>query len=214
MIYNTLVADIKKEAQLENDTSWDAVILSLLNEELINIANLQNTEQLHTTKKILTSVDQGGDLLVALPADFLKVDKIKYITSLNTWVLPKNNGIVPPIPEASKPKSYEIDGVYTSGVVKLRLIPSVAMTVATDNIDLSYFIKPSARIAGDTVAPESWIPSLKKGVIERLLVYSISDASKQAEMFSKLSNEAKMGQMDISKNIQQPEKAYDSPRSA
>lgn len=137
---------------------------------------------------------------------------MRFATSLNTWRLPKNNGIVPPRPEQGKPGSYEL---HTSidGVSRIRLIPESVLT-ATDAIELSYFTKPLLRVAGDVVAPESWMPTMKRVALERALNYHIGDPARQADTFAKMNQQSAMGAVMVPKEIEKPEKAYDSPRSA
>lgn len=211
MIYSTLVADMRSEAQLDNDTSWDARILMLINEELLNLANLQNQEQLHVTQVSRIAANQTVGQLVDLPTDFLKMDKVTFQGATNSWILPKNNGLVPPIPEATMPKCYELSGIPATGM-KIALIPSIAL--GTKSLTISYFSKPPAVVAGDTIYPDSWIPPLKRAVMERVLNYHLADPARSADTFSKLNSQAEMGAVAVSKEIEKPDKGYDSPRSA
>lgn len=212
MIYTDLIAAIRSEAQLDNDQAWDARILLLLNEELMNLASLQNHEQLHITDLALLAANQTVGQLVDLPADFLKPDKIRYTSGTSKWVLPTNNGLVPPAPIAGKPKCYELHTNFVDGTSKIRLIPSVAL--AADIVTVDYFAKPIDRVGANTVAPESWIPALKRAVLERVLNYHIADPARSADTFSKLNSTSQMGAVKVPQEIAKPEKAYDSPRSA
>lgn len=212
MLYSELVAAIRTEAQLDNDIAWDARILVLLNEELLNLANFENQEQIHITDVALVAANQTVGQLVDLPADFLKPDKFRYTTGTSKWILPTNNGIIPPVPVAGKPRAYELHINFVDGTSKIRLIPSVAL--GADIVTVDYFAKPIPRAAGDAVHPESWIPSLKRAVMERVLNYHIGDASRSADTFSKLNATAQMAAVKVPKAIEKPEKGYDSPRSA
>lgn len=212
MIYTDLVAAIRSEAQLDNDTNWDARILLLLNEELVNLASLQNAEQLHITDVALVAANQTVGQLVDLPVDFLKPDKFRFTTGTTKWILPTNNGIIPPVPVPNKPRAYELHTNFIDGTSKIRLIPSFAL--GADIVTVDYFAKPIPRVGADLVAPDSWIPPLKRAVMERVLNYHINDPARSADSFSKLNAQSQMGAVKVPQEIAKPEKGYDSPRSA
>lgn len=189
MTITELIAEIKWEAKLEQDSTWDAHLILLIWDEMVQIANLQNEESLYISNQKLTIADQDGvTFLVALPV-MTKLDRIEYIDTGGglSWLLNDRNTVCPPVPYSNTPKAYELQQ-GAAPAFKLRLIPS--MSLFADWLYVSYWKYPAVPVGGDTISPATWIQALKANCIRRALIYNSSSADKQVDMFASILNKA------------------------
>lgn len=185
MTFTELIAEIKWEAKLEQDSTWDAHLLLLIWDELVQIASLQSDASLYVSQLTLSSADQDGVTgLITLPA-LVKVDLVEYLefSSNTVWILPDRDDIVPPIPFPSKPKSRQIvQG--TPPLYNMSIQPLLAL--GSDLILFSYWKIPPVPTGGTDIFPNTLIQPLKTNCIRRALIFNASSADKQAEMFSQI----------------------------
>lgn len=186
MTFTELIAEIKWEAKLEQDTTWDAHLLLLIWDEMVQIASLQNEASLYVSQLSLTGADQGVDELIELPP-LIKIDRIEFLhnDTSQVWILPDRNETIPPVPVAGQCRCYElVQGTPPS--FKLALIPPQDLDVTFNEVLLSYWKIPDVPTGGDTIFPTSWIQSLKTNCIRRALIFNASTADKQADMFAQI----------------------------
>lgn len=186
MLYSELIAEIKFEAKLEDDPSWDAHLLLLIWDEEIQIATLQNEASLYISRQPLTSADQNaGTKLVTIPP-MIKLDRMEYYTPSSggaEWILPDRNQVVPPVPQQGKPRSYEIlQGVPPSFLLTF----NPPFLLQADILYVSYWKYPAVPAGVDTIFPSTWIPSLKVNCVRRAQIFNSSDVAQRAAAFGQI----------------------------
>lgn len=187
MLISELITEIRWEAKLEKDSTWDSHLLLLIWDEMVQIASLQNEATLYVYNQILTNAAQnGGTLLVALPA-MIKLDRVEYNSGANTWWLPDRDSTIPPVPIQGKPRAYELQQ-GTPPVYNLALISPQAM--GTDTLAISYFKYPALPVGTDVINPISWIQPLKTNCIRRAQIFNASSSDLRAQLFAEILSKA------------------------
>lgn len=202
MTFTELIAEIKWESKLENDSTWDAHLLLLIWDEMVQIASLQIDPSLYVPITILAAANQGGapQLLVEIPT-MIKLDRIQYheFATNQTWYLPDKDSIVPPVPVAGKPRCYEMcQG--TPPKLKILLIPQIAL--GTDTLYVSYWAYPAVPAGGDTINPVAWIQSLKTNCIRRAQIFNSSSSDIRAQLFDQILQKAEAVSGKSNSNLQ------------
>lgn len=186
MTFTELIEEIKWEAQLQQDATWDAHLLLLIWDEMIQLATLQTETSLYVLRQEFTSADQDiGTLLITIPP-LLKLDRIEYHHTGSggiEWLLPDRNEVIAPIPISGQARAYELAEGVPPGYT-LALIP--AYLLQTDKLYISYWAYPEVPLGADTVNPASWIQALKTNCVRRAMILNMSTADKRAEIYAQV----------------------------
>lgn len=186
MTFTELIEEIKWEAQLQQDATWDAHLLLLIWDEMVQIASLQTETSLYKLRFPVTSADQDvGTKLITLPA-ILKLDRIEYHHTGSggiEWLLPDRNEVIAPIPISGQARAYELAEGVPPGYTLL-LVPSYLLQV--DILYVSYWAYPAVPSGADTINPASWIQALKTNCVRRAMILNMSTADKRAEIYAQV----------------------------
>lgn len=188
MTVTELITEIKWEAKLESDDTWDAHLLLLIWDEMVSLASLQMEPSLYVLKEATTV--QGGTpaFLVETPS-MIKLDRVEYTYTATgeTWYLPDRDSIVPPVPISGKPRAYEITQ-GTPPKYQLGLFPPQSLGV--DKLYLSYWKYPAVPVGADTIMPVAWIQSLKTNCIRRAQIFNASSSDIRLQIFNEILQKA------------------------
>ena len=175
MTLQEFLDDVKAEARLDGDDDFDAMIVGILNEAVLQGLEQQFSHELFDAATLSLST---GDGTVALPSDYLRMNRLRFFTSEgDSWRLHDKEGPVPPAPPGfyGYPKSYSVRGT------NLEIEPQTEID-SGDTLSLEYYKRHttySAASLGVTVTPHRMIPWLKQTVLKRVLIFHEKHASAQ-----------------------------------
>ena len=191
-----LVAEIKFEGQIENDTDWSNHIYRFISDEAAKLAIETRDEALLVSQHSLALADQDAtSKLIRVPTNFLVAYELRFRTATSVeWILPSRTGIVPPPLTTGKPKAYDFYGsesissqAYKSSI---RLLPDPYTMISREKVLLTYLRQPFEEITPATTSttvifPFRWLGDLKKRVVARIHTYHIANRGERAGMLEK-----------------------------
>lgn len=181
MKFGSLVEQIKKEARLATDATFDATVVSLLSELFKEAVEQQRPMELRKEVLLPLTTNNGT---VTLPNDFFIHHQFQFndTDTGRQYPLTDQDKAIPPAPRGlfGHPKSFE---VVTGNTVNLK--PATAI-VTGDNLFLVYYITPPV-VTLDNLNDENPVvrlePFLIRATIRRLRMFHIDDAQ-VAQMLS------------------------------
>lgn len=181
MKFDLLVAQIKSEARIATDSTFDTTVVALLNELFKEAVEQQRPFELRAEATLALTTNTGS---VNLPTDFFIHHQVRFVDAdtSRTYPLTDEDKAVPPAPIGlyGHPKSFEI---LANSVLDLKPYSAI---VTGDGIFLVYYkIPPIVLITALNV--ENPIPRLEpfliRGVIRRIRMLH-SDDVQIAQMLS------------------------------
>lgn len=174
MTYQSILDQIKTEARIKQDSSFDTLVISLINELFKEATESQRPFELRQEVSI-TPLTLNATV-VTLPIDFFLQHQILYTDAVSGKqydLIDQDDAISPaPLGLYGKPKSFEIS---TGGVLRLKPFGNIAVN---DSVLLVYYKTPPT-ITVATLIDENPIPRLEpyiiRGCVRRIRMYHSDD---------------------------------------
>jgi len=176
MTYREILAQVKTEARIASDNTFDSIVINLLNELYIEATLQSRPDDLRNEVliELLTS-----PAVIDLPSDFLVEHQFNFIDADTgrEWMLTQQDEAIQVAPRGmyGHPKSYQVQATGSQQQVILKPYTSI---VAGDKIRLMYYESPEkiTTINLDTVNPNPRVePFLIRSAIRRVRMFHSDD---------------------------------------
>lgn len=174
MIFQDLVSQIKTEARIKEDDSFDSTVIALINELFKEAVESQRPFELRN--EVSLNLTPSGTGIIDVPTDFFIHHQVFYkdINTLREWQLSDEDSIILPAPRGMYgfPKSFQI----VNGV-RIAIKPSSSV-VEGSILRLIYYQKPPeigmVNLVDDNPIPRLE-PFLVRACIRRLRMFHADD---------------------------------------
>lgn len=162
MIFQNLVNQIKTEARLKEDSTFDDLVIALINEMFIEAVQSQRPFELRREVFLLVAAVTG---VVSLPDDFFLHHQLFFndIDTGQEWQLIDQDEASQPAPRGfyGHPTSYEVE--FEEALIK----PTGAI-ISGDQIRLIYYVAPPI-LSSVNILQENPIPRLEPFLLRACL---------------------------------------------
>ena len=178
MTYRELLAQVKTEARIADDDTFDSIVINLLNELYIE-ATLQSRPDDLRNETILTLTT--SPTVTNLPSDFLVEHQFDFIDADTgkEWRLSGQDEAISPAPRGlyGHPKSYQVQATGSTQQVILKPYSSI---VNGDQLRVIYYEKPEVITTSnlDTENPNPRVEAfLIRAAVRRVRMFHSDDLS-------------------------------------
>lgn len=180
---------VKKEARVETDTTFDSLIVNLLN-ELHTEATMQEKVPELKVLNVATNILAASTGIFDLPANYLKFHRVKFVDATGkSWTLDSGDGVIEhaPIGMYGHPKQFEI-------VDSKIYISPIGLLATGDTLLLDYYKSHTTFSEGVPAAilpSNRLIPFLIRSIVGRIHIYH--EKQQQANTMLELAKGAAQG---------------------